>query len=491
MFGDTTLNLALTLWQLSPELILLLTGLVILLVDALRPREADHGWVPYAALAGLVVSLAACVTLMGQAPTTVLAVMTLDGLTLVAKMLALVSVGMVVLFSGSYMQEHSRHLGEFYALLLFATLAITLIVGASDLVLIFLSVDFLSITSYVLTGYLREDRRSSEAAIKYFLYGAALSAVMLYGMSLLFGLTGSTGLNTIAARLGEGTAEHTVVLPALIFVLAGLGFKVAAVPFHQWAPDAYEGAPTPVTAFLSLGPKVAGFAVLARFLMFALPQFQIDWTVLLLALSVTTMTVGNLIAIWQKNIKRLLAYSSIAQAGYAMIGLVTVSSGGIASLLFYLAVYLFANLGAFAVVVAVSLREWGEQIEDYHGLSQRSPSLALTMLLFLLSLAGIPPLAGFVGKVNLFIAAVSEGLIWLVVVAVINSVVSLYYYLQVARMMYLFPPTDDEPMSVPRPVRTTILIAVAGVLVLGIYPSLLLPFIQLTVGALVPGSSPP
>ena len=193
MFGDTTLNLALTLWQLSPELALLLTGLIILLVDALRPRQADHGWVPYAALAGLAVAMVACITLLGQAPTTVLAVLTLDGLTLVAKMVALVSVGMVVLLSGLYMQERSRHQGEFYTLLLFATLAITLIVGASDLVLIFFSVDFLSITSYVLTGYLREDRRSSEAAIKYFLYGAALSAVMLYGMSLLFGLTVQPG----------------------------------------------------------------------------------------------------------------------------------------------------------------------------------------------------------------------------------------------------------------------------------------------------------
>lgn len=481
MFEDTTLDLALILWQLSPELTLLLAGLIILLVDALRPHQADQGWTPYAALAGLVVALVACITLLGQPPTTVLAVLTLDGLALVAKMLALVSVGMVVLFSGPYMQERSRHQGEFYALLLFATLAITLVVGASDLVLIFLSVDFLSITSYILTGYLREDRRSSEAAIKYFLYGAALSAVMLYGMSLLFGLTGATELNAIASRLGEVAAGRTVVLPALLFVVAGFGFKVAAFPFHQWAPDAYEGAPTPVTAFLSLGPKVAGFAVLARFLLFALPQFHIDWAALLMALSAMSMTVGNLIAIWQKNIKRLLAYSSIAQAGYLMIGLVAVSGGGIASLLFYLSVYLFANLGAFAVVLAVSRGELGEQIEDYAGLWQRSPGLALAMLLFLLSLAGIPPLAGFVGKVNLFVAAVRDGLIWLVVVGVLNSVISLYYYLQVVRQMYLLPPTSEEPVNIPRPITMTLLISVVGVLMLGIYPSLLLPLIQAAV----------
>ncbi len=487
MLGDTTQNLALILWQLSPELILLLTGLIILLVDAIRPHQADQGWSPYAALAGLVVALVACITLLGQPPATVLAVLTLDGLALVAKILALVSVGMVALFSGPYMQEHSRHQGAFYALLIFATLAITLVAGASNLVLIFLAVDFLSITSYILTGYLREDRRSSEAAIKYFLYGAALSAMMLYGMSLLFGLTGATDLHAIAAQLGAGTTEHVTVLLAMLFVMAGLGFKVAAVPFHQWAPDAYEGAPTPVTAFLSLGPKVAGFAVLARFLLFALPQFQVDWTTLLLSLSAMTMTGGNLIAIWQKNIKRLLAYSSIAQAGYLMIGLVAVSGGGLASLLFYLAVYLFANLGAFAVVLAMSRGELGEQIEDYAGLSQRSPGLALAMLLFLLSLAGIPPLAGFVGKVNLFVAAVNEGLIWLVVVGVLNSVISLYYYLQVVRQIYLLPPTSEEPVSIPRPITTTLLIATAGVLVLGIYPSLLLPLIETAVQAFFGG----
>ncbi len=487
MFGDTTPNLALILWQLSPELVLLLAGLIILLVGARRPRQVDHGWAPYAALVGLAVALVACITLLGQSPATVLAVLTLDGLALVAKMLALVSVGIVVLFSGPYMQERSRRQGEFYALLIFATLAIMLVAGASDVVLIFLSVDFLSITSYILTGYLREDRRSNEAAIKFFLYGAALSAVMLYGMSLLFGLTGATNLDGIAARIGESATERAVVLPALVFIVAGLGFKVAAVPFHQWAPDAYEGAPTPVTAFLSLGPKVAGFAVLARFLLFALPQFQIDWTALLLALSVTTMTVGNLIAIWQKNIKRLLAYSGIAQSGYAMIGLVAILDGGITSLLFYLSVYLFANLGAFAVVLAVSRGKLGEQIEDYAGLSQRSPGLALAMLLFLLSLAGIPPLAGFVGKVNLFIAAVNAGLIWLVVVGVLNGVISLYCYLQVVRQMYLLPPTSEEPVNIPRPIATTLLVAAAGVLVLGIYPSLLLPLIQAAVQTFLSG----
>jgi NADH-quinone oxidoreductase subunit N len=230
--------------------------------------------------------------------------------------------------------------------------------------------------------------------------------------------------------------------------------------------------------------------VLARFLLLALPQFRLDWAALLIALSVTTMTTGNLIAIWQTNIKRLLAYSSIAQAGYIMIGLVAVSGGGLASLLFYLSVYLFANLGAFAVVLAVSRGELGEQIEDYAGLSQRSPGLALAMLLFLLSLAGIPPLAGFVGKVNLFVAAVREGLIWLVIVAVLNSVVSLYYYLQVVRQIYLLPPTSEEPVDIPRPIATTLLISAAGVLVLGIYPSLLLPFVQLMTSALIPGSSP-
>jgi NADH-quinone oxidoreductase subunit N len=482
-------DLALTAWQLSPELVLLVAGLVIMLVDALRPRESDSGWAPYAALAGLAAALVASVSLLGREPDVVLGVLAVDGLSLVAKMLALVAVAIVVLFSGPFMKERASRRGEFYSLLLFATLAISILTGASDIVLVFLGLDFLSIASYVLTGYVRESKRSSEAAIKYFLYGATLSAVMLYGLSLLYGLTGSTSLDGVAAGLAGGSVGNGMILAVLVLVMAGLGFKIAAVPFHQWAPDAYEGASTPVTAFLSLGPKVAGFSVLARFLYFAFPgEVQTNWVALLFALSAVTMTVGNLTAIWQRNIKRLLAYSSIAQAGYLMIGVASLSTGGLVPLLFYLGAYLFANLGAFAVVVAMSRGRSGEDIGDYAGLAQRSPGLALAMLLFLLSLAGIPPLAGFVGKVGLFLSAVDRGLIGLVVIAVVNSVISLYYYLQVVRQMYLLDPQRDEDVAVARPVRATVLVSVVGVVLLGIVPMLLLPLIEQAAGAIIPGS---
>jgi proton-translocating NADH-quinone oxidoreductase chain N len=387
------------------------------------------------------------------------------------------------------MRRRTPYRGEFYTLLLFTALAISLIAAATDLILIYLAIELLSITSYVLTGYLREDPKSNEAAIKYFLYGAAASAVMLYGMSLLYGATGSTNLSEIATALREAEASlRGVVFPAAILLLVGFGFKIAAVPFHQWAPDAYEGAPTPVTAFLSVGPKVAGFAVLARVFLTALPSFQPDRVVALLAgISVVTMTFGNLVALTQRNIKRMLAYSSIAQAGYILLGVVAASTLGMTSLVFYLIVYSFTNLGAFIVVITFSNGGGGDAIEDYAGLSQRSPGLALAMVLFLLSLAGIPPLAGFVGKFYLFAAAMKEGFLWLVLVGVINSIVSLYYYLQVIRQMYIIPPRTEEAVPASRALSSALLIAMAGVLLLGIYPAPLIELIQVAAQAFLSG----
>ena len=353
--------------------------------------------------------------------------------------------------------------------------------------MIYLAIELLSITSYILTGYLREDPKSNEAAIKYFLYGATASAAMLYGMSLLYGATGSTNLSQIAMALRDAEASlRGIIFPAVIFLLVGFGFKIGAVPFHQWAPDAYEGAPTPVTAFLSVGPKAAGFAVLARVFLTALPSFQPDRIALLASISAVTMTLGNLVAIWQKNIKRMLAYSSIAQAGYILLGVVAASALGMTSLVFYLIIYLFANLGAFIVIITFSNGGGGDAIEDYAGLSQRSPGLALAMLLFLLSLAGIPPLAGFIGKFYLFAAAMKEGFLWLVLVAVLNSIVSLYYYLQVVRQMYIIPPRTEEPVPASPALSGALLITMAGVLLLGIYPAPLVELIRVAARALLP-----
>jgi len=483
------LTLSQTLALLSPELVLVVAGLVVLGLDLIwRDDEEKKEWLPYVALAGLGGTLAAIVALWGREAVLFGGIYTVDPFAFFFKVAAVVSTGLVVLSAIEFMRERTPYRSEFYSLLLFATLGIGLIAAATDLILIYLAIELVSITSYILTGYLREDPKSNEAAIKYFLYGAVASAVMLYGMSLLYGATGSTNLSEIAAALREADVSlRGVVFPAVILLLAGFGFKIAAVPFHQWAPDAYEGAPTPVTAFLSVGPKVAGFAVMARVFLIALPSFQPDWVALLAVISAVTMTFGNLVALTQRNIKRMLAYSSIAQAGYILLGVVAASALGMTSLVLYLIIYLFANLGAFIVIITFSNGGGGDAIEDYAGLSQRSPGLALAMLLFLLSLAGIPPLAGFIGKFYLFAAVMREGFLWLVLVAVLNSVVSLYYYLQVVRQMYIIPPRKEEPVPASPALSGALLIATAGVLLLGIWPAPLVELIRVATRAFLSG----
>ena len=482
------MTLSQTLGLLAPELVLVIAGLVVLGLDLIWRDEEKKEWLPYVALAGLGGTLAAIVALWGREAVLFGGIYTVDLFAFFFKVMAVVSTGLVILSAIEFMRERTPYRGEFYSLLLFATLGIGLIAAATDLILIYLAIELLSITSYILTGYLREDPKSNEAAIKYFLYGAVASAVMLYGMSLLYGATGSTNLSEIATALGDATASlQGIIFPAVVLLLAGFGFKIGAVPFHQWAPDAYEGAPTPVTAFLSVGPKAAGFAVLARVFLTALPSFQPDRIALLAAISAVTMTLGNLVAIWQKNIKRMLAYSSIAQAGYILLGMVAASALGMTSLVFYLIIYIFGNLGAFIVIITFSNGGGGDSIEDYAGLSQRSPGLALAMLLFLLSLAGIPPLAGFIGKFYLFAAVMKEGFLWLVLVAVLNSIVSLYYYLQVVRQMYIIPPRTEEPVPASRALSGALLIALAGVLLLGIYPAPLIELVRVAARTLLPG----
>ncbi|MEA3349419.1 MAG: NADH-quinone oxidoreductase subunit N [Chloroflexota bacterium] len=474
---------------LAPELILAITGLVVLVLDMVWRDEKKKEWLLYVTLVGLVGTLAAIVTLWHQAAVLFSGIYTVDMFALLFKLIAIVGTGLVVLSAIEFMRGRTPYPCEFYSLLLFATLGISLIASATDLILIYLAIELLSITSYILTGYLRQDPKSNEAAIKYFLYGAVASAVMLYGMSLLYGATGSTNLNQIAMALGPANASlQEIIFPAVIFLLVGFGFKIGAVPFHQWAPDAYEGAPTPVTAFLSVGPKAAGFAVLVRVFLVALPSFQPDWILLLSVISVVTMTLGNLVAIWQKNIKRMLAYSSIAQAGYILLGMVATSTLGITSLVFYMFTYLFANLGAFIIIIAFSNGGGGDSVEDYAGLSQRSPGLALAMLLCLLSLAGIPPLAGFIGKFYLFAAIMKDGLIWLMLIGVLNSVISLYYYLEVVRQMYIIPPKAEEPVSsTSKALSGALLITMIGVLLLGLYPAPLIELIRVAACAFLSG----
>jgi len=479
-FREPALTPGQTLWLLSPELVLLLTSLLVLGLDTFHPRWGEKIRLPTVTLAGLGGAMVAAISLWG-CHVRVLYVLSCDSFALVVKVFALVATGLVVPLYDAHVRTHNRHEGRFYALLLLATLSICLLGAAVNLILIFLAFEGFGLACSVLTGYLRDDRRSTEAAVKHFFYGAALSAVMLYGMSWFYGATGSTDLSAMAAALGEAeNALRPVVLPALILMLAGFAFRVAAVPFHQWAPDAYEGTPAPVAAFLSVGPQIAGFALLVRVLLTALPVglLAVDWRALLMALAVLTMTVGNLVALWQTKIKRLLAYSSVAQAGYTLVGVVAASEAGVTAALLHLAACALANVGAFAVVIAVSGQSGCDDVEGYAGLSRREPLLALALLLCLFSLGGIPPLAGFTGKLYLFYAAMEEGLRLLAVVGLINSAVSLACYWRLIRAMYITPLREAGAFPVANTLAAVLGLAIIGVLALGVCPTPLLGLLQ-------------
>jgi NADH-quinone oxidoreductase subunit N len=373
--------------------------------------------------------------------------------------------------------------GEFYLLLLASTLGMCLMASAADLVMLFLAIETTSIPLYIQAGFFKTDNKSTEAGFKYLLFGALTSTVMLYGFSLLYGFTGTTDLYAIAQVIISGELPVMLVMGMLILIMVGFGFKISAVPFHFWAPDVYEGAPTPVAGFLSTASKAAGFAVLMRVLLTVFPGNEIVpyWVILIAVLSVFSMTLGNTLALAQRNIKRLLAYSSIAHAGYALIGVAALSEFGIASAVFYLIVYTVTNLAAFGIVATFWQVSGSDEIADYAALSRRSPSLALALLVALLSLAGMPPLGGFVAKVLVFAAAINTGLVWLAVIGVLNSIIGLYYYLIVLKVVYLYRSENEEvPVQVTRPYALAITVLIAGVILLG---TIFAPWISLSTAA--------
>ena len=358
--------------------------------------------------------------------------------------------------------------GEYYALVVGAVIGMNFMASAADLIMVYLAVETTSISLYLLAGFLRDDDKSAESGLKYFLFGAFTSTIMLYGFSLLYGFTGKTNLYELSAALLNGNVPPLPILVALLLVLAGFGFKVSMVPFHFWSPDVYEGAPTPITAFISVASKAAGFAVLVRVLLAVFPDVQTYWGPLLAVVSVFTMTIGNTLALAQRNIKRLLAYSSIAQAGYALIGLAVLSQAGVAATIFYLLMYTVTNLITFGVIILASRAIGSDEIADYAGLSRRSPGLALAFLVGFLSLGGMPPFAGFFAKFFIFTAAVQSGLIWLAVIGVLNSIVGLYYYLTVLKVVYLYrSERDSEQIAIPRAYALALGICAVGVLLIG------------------------
>ncbi|HEY9645198.1 MAG TPA: NAD(P)H-quinone oxidoreductase subunit N, partial [Chroococcidiopsis sp.] len=361
-----------------------------------------------------------------------------------------------ILMSIRYVEQSGTSLAEFITILLTATLGGMFLSGADELVMIFVSLETLSISSYLLTGYMKRDPRSNEAALKYLLIGAASAAIFLYGISLLYGLSGGqTKLSTITVDIvSSGLDQSFGTVIALVFVIAGIAFKIAAVPFHQWTPDVYEGSPTPVVAFLSVGSKAAGFALAVRLLLNAFPTVSDQWHFVLTALAILSMVLGNVVALAQTSMKRLLAYSSIGQAGFVMIGLIIGTDAGYSSMVFYMMVYLFMNLGGFACVILFSLRTGTDEINEYGGLYQKDPLLTLCLSLCLLSLGGIPPLAGFFGKLYLFWAGWQAGAYGLVLIGLLTSVISIYYYIRVVKMMVVKEPEEmSEAVKRYPPIR--------------------------------------
>src|SRR3954452_20253594 len=436
-------------YYILPELVLTGGALLVLIADVLLPKKS-RGALAWVALLAIGATLAALVPFRHTHVEVAHGLLAVDQFALFFKVVFLLAAAITVLMSVRYLAIEGASPGEYYFLILCATLGMMIMAGGIDLITIFIGLETMAVSFYILAGFIKPSQRSNEAAVKYFLLGAFSLGILLYGMSLMYGLSGTTNLRVMATSFAGMEKDPRLVL-AVILVVAGVGFKIAAVPFHMWAPDVSEGAPTPVTAFLSVGSKAASFAMLIRTFIEGLPSMSADWRLLFYVLSILTMTVGNVAAVTQSNIKRMLAYSSIAHAGYVLMGIVAGTARGITAMMIYLAVYTFMQLGAFAVIVLLRRRDVvGDELKDFSGLHFRDPLAALAMLLFMLSLGGIPPTAGFMGKLWLFGAAIDAGYVWLAVIGVLNSAVSLYYYLRVVVFMYLKKETiGSEPSLSP------------------------------------------
>ena len=468
---------------IAPELILVLTALFLLLLD-LMVRRKDV--VVFAGIIGLVASVYVNyrLTVMGMSGNTIQGMFIFDGYSNFFKIIFYINLFFTILISFKYMTIEGASYGEYYALLFFATTGMMLMAGATDLIILYLGLELMALSTYILAGMLRKQLRSTEAALKYFFLGAFSSAFLLYGISLVYGLTGSTNLIDIASALHSlNIINSPITMIALIFFVIAFGFKIALAPFHMWAPDVYEGAPTSVTAFMSIGPKVAGFAVIGRVFFDAFGGLQVQWSSILIPLSVLTIIIGSVTALSQTNIKRMLAYSSIAHAGYAIIGIIIGTPEGLASTMNYLMIYTFMNMGAFAVVISLNRKGFsGENLEDYAGLARNHPVASALMLIFMFSLAGIPPTAGFIGKFYVFMEAVYAGYVPLVIIAVIFSAVSAFFYLRVVMYMYMKEPESDVLLSMSKPLGITLAVTVIMVLFFGVYPEFLLNFVRASLG---------
>lgn len=453
-----------------PQILLALTALVVFVADLLLPGR-ERRLVGALAVVGLLGTFASVVALAGRQESAFGDIFLVDGYALFFTGLFTLTAVAVILASLDYVRLHLTSAGEYYGLIVLATLGASLMASSGELITTYISLELLSFSLYALAAYAKSEGRSNEAGVKYIVLGAFSSAIFLYGLSLLYGLFRTTNFHAIAVALTRQPPAEPAFLLALVLIIAGLGFKVAAVPFHMWTPDVYQGAPTPVTAFLAVTSKTAGFALLLRLFAGALAPSAAEWTPILAAMAAVTMTLGNLVALRQRNLKRLLAYSSIAQVGYVLVAMASLNAATASAVLVFLAGYAFTNLAAFIAIIAVYNKTGREDVPDYAGLADRAPFVALALTIALFSLAGMPLFAGFVTKFYLFATAATGGLLWLVGIAVLNSFVSLYYYLLIIKQMYLYEAGDPSRLRAPVAINGILVLLLAGVFVVGIYPA--------------------
>jgi NADH-quinone oxidoreductase subunit N len=464
-----------------PEICLIGFAVLVILLDLFIEKKS---WLAIVSVVGLLVSAGFSIWMWGgQSQVIFNNMLAVDNYAIFFKLLFLSIAILVIMASANYVSKFSRFQGEYYALILMATLGMMLMASATELISLFVSLELVNLSLYALVSFLK-DARSSEAALKYLLLSAIASAILLFGMALVFGFTGKTQLGDIATAIRTtALVSNPALVLGVVLMILGIGFKIGMVPLHMWVPDVYQGAPTPITAYLSVGSKAAGFAIFLRifYSAFILPaNLSMDWGVIVAVLAAITMTVGNIIAIQQSDIKRMLGYSSIAQVGYVMVGLVTVGfspisiTDGQSGILFFLASYSLTNLAAFIAIIAITQKINSDRIDDFAGMGQRSPLIAWALTLAMVSLIGLPPAVGFIAKFYIFSSAVQQGLLWLVAVAVLNSVISAFYYLRVVKVMWMNIPASTEKVNAPLALKVALAISSLGVLLLGLAPDLVM-----------------
>lgn len=461
-----------------PEIIIFTAATLLLMLDLFLGKARKH----LTAYLSLAVILAAWIYTYKLSGATIYAFNSMfifDGYSSFFKFVFYLSTVLVILLSINYIKVENIEHSEYYILILYALSGMMVMASAVDLLSIYIGLELMAISIYVLTGFVKQDVRSNEAAMKYIILGALSSGVLLYGISLVYGLTGTTQLSAVGEFLKNKEVIDPALILAIVFLVAGFGFKIAAVPFHMWAPDVYEGAPTSITAFMSVGPKAAGFAVILRLFFDSFGSISINWLTLISVISVATMVVGSIIALVQTNIKRMLAYSSIAHAGYGLLGFVAGGKDGIASVMLYMLIYTFMNMGIFGAVIVMRKGNFsGENISDYTGLAKVNKGMALLMLIFLFSLAGIPPTAGFVAKFYVFMALINKGFILLAVIGAVMSVVSAYFYIRIVMLMYMKEPEMEFNLAQTLSTRVALAIAAFGTVLIGVLPAWVIEWAQ-------------